>query len=928
MLKRGDTLIEVMFSVGIFGAIAIGAIALMNDGLNTSQNTLETTMARQEIDAQIEALRFIHSAYASESKRDDSVYRPIWQSLTTNAYEATAETGGILLEDNEFYTRIVENDKSCGEIYSNGFPAKSFVINPRKLDSSTVGTDTVVYYDNPGTSAIRPASVYPRLLYGATTDESVLSDTTVENGNVAVHNNSTLTAAEGIWVTAIRSGTSIKDESGIERPDFYDFYINTCWNRSDGNGSTTINSILRLYNSDQIIFDSRTRISGYELIYDANGGTEAPETQRYEDVIYPRHTFAISNKEPKPPANGTYRFVGWATDPNRSTGTYGHRNGLLSSITVYQLKTKLYAIWEAPWAFTLNYELNGGSMASGYSASNRYPTSGGTYDNEHTFSIAPAPSRTNYEFLGWYDGDNKYTASTITIQRANPTRTLEARWRQHTHTLSYSTDSSNSVTDMPDSQTCKSGGSSCTIKISSTSPKRTGYTFKGWSDGSTTYQPDSNFTHNRPDETITLTAVWEQIKHNFIIHYATKTGDSGVTDLPSDTTCTKASTYCAMTLSNDVPKRAGYDFVGWAITNSQSAGALYAKGDTYSHTSPDSTVTLYAVWEVGSFTCNKQYRLQNADGTYPPSYTADGSDSIKKGNTCSYSKTVNYYITQSQTVTVNGATTISLDLPRTTYRLDVSFNHSQFGNVTINGNDITHNETFRWGERINLEAFFPDYYSYWWHTYVYRGSYTNIFVEWHQYSVEGSFESGEYTVIPIQSQNPNYWQGSAATAVYIMGKSSSYIDLTAKRIPATTDITAEICRRYASDQDVTLYNGYIIRYINGTCWGSPTDADGSFDTGMDSLCEQLLGEGWRLPTKSEVTRTAPIPNDTSIFTSNQISNWWTKTPTDNSYWWYDSNGAKHYSHYWVYYYNKVKKQFEFNRYSGAYEHAGVRCVKD
>ncbi len=226
MLKRGDTLIEVMFSVGIFGAIAIGAIALMNDGLNTSQNTLETTMARQEIDAQIEALRFIHSAYASESKRDDSVYRPIWQSLTANAYEATAETGGILLEDNEFYTRIVENDKSCDEIYSNGFPAKSFVINPRKLDSSTVGTDTVVYYDNPGTSAIRPASVYPRLLYGATTDESALSDATIENGDVAVHNNSTLTAAEGIWVTAIRSGTSIKDESGIERPDFYDFYIN------------------------------------------------------------------------------------------------------------------------------------------------------------------------------------------------------------------------------------------------------------------------------------------------------------------------------------------------------------------------------------------------------------------------------------------------------------------------------------------------------------------------------------------------------------------------------------------------------------------------------------------------------------------------------------------------------------------------------
>ena len=59
--KRGDTLIEVMLSISIFAFVAMLTINMMNDGINTAQRTLEAEMARNEIDAQAEALRFIHN---------------------------------------------------------------------------------------------------------------------------------------------------------------------------------------------------------------------------------------------------------------------------------------------------------------------------------------------------------------------------------------------------------------------------------------------------------------------------------------------------------------------------------------------------------------------------------------------------------------------------------------------------------------------------------------------------------------------------------------------------------------------------------------------------------------------------------------------------------------------------------------------------
>ena len=289
MHKRGDTLVEVMFAVAIFGLAAVGTIALMNRGLASAQNSLETTMARQEIDAQAEALRFIHSAYISEPKKsgstpldelctDPSSYRDLWKCLTSSKYMYDSETSPVAnkqvvtSEDEDFYTHTTSPGQACDDIFRTNsetkfsLPSKSFVINPRSLDISGLATtaDIIstlkksIVTNDLQTSRLNLAATYPRLLYNATGDEN-LSDATVGDGQRIVYNDADkqLSYSEGIWVTGIASATgvqcTVKDSTDTEfRPDYYDFHIQTCWDSVANSSAATIKSTVRLFNPDQI----------------------------------------------------------------------------------------------------------------------------------------------------------------------------------------------------------------------------------------------------------------------------------------------------------------------------------------------------------------------------------------------------------------------------------------------------------------------------------------------------------------------------------------------------------------------------------------------------------------------------------------------------------------------------------------------------
>ncbi len=299
MHKRGDTLIEVMFAVAIFGMAAIGTISLMNKGLASTQNTLETTMARQEIDAQAEALRFLHSAYLSEPKKADatelsdvctnpSSYRDLWKCLVTSyVYDSEGNTSTtnrrlVTEEDSDFYTRTTAPGQTCDDLYRTNnatkfsLPSRSFVLNPRSLDISDLNTNTdkdriiatlkkAIFTNSvQQTNNLDLASTYPRLLYANTvnpnsTEAENLSDATMTGQQVIYGDNKkSLYKSEGLWITGVASPTGVQcvDEDKI-RPDYYDFHIQTCWDSTVNNSASTIESTVRLFNPDQVSLTSK-----------------------------------------------------------------------------------------------------------------------------------------------------------------------------------------------------------------------------------------------------------------------------------------------------------------------------------------------------------------------------------------------------------------------------------------------------------------------------------------------------------------------------------------------------------------------------------------------------------------------------------------------------------------------------------------------
>lgn len=93
-MNRGDTIIEVIMAVAVFSMVAIGAIALMNSGIAMAQRSLETTLVRQQIDAQADMLRYV----ADQARAGDPQFRMLWSNLTKSPH-VTATPRSLLNTD-------------------------------------------------------------------------------------------------------------------------------------------------------------------------------------------------------------------------------------------------------------------------------------------------------------------------------------------------------------------------------------------------------------------------------------------------------------------------------------------------------------------------------------------------------------------------------------------------------------------------------------------------------------------------------------------------------------------------------------------------------------------------------------------------------------------------------------------------------------
>ena len=189
--RKGDTLIEVMLAFSLFTMVAIGGLALMNSGVSKTQATLQLTMARNAIDSQAEALRYINSLAVAGSGSNDA---GLWNAVTSSIVGSAS-------------------DLSLCPSNRSQFPSSAFIL----------GYDNGSRISRIDTTRLNPATTFPRLIWRSEDDTNNLA----EKANFV--------GAEGLWIEAVKG-------SG-----YYDFHIRACWTAPGESSPTTLGTIVRLY---------------------------------------------------------------------------------------------------------------------------------------------------------------------------------------------------------------------------------------------------------------------------------------------------------------------------------------------------------------------------------------------------------------------------------------------------------------------------------------------------------------------------------------------------------------------------------------------------------------------------------------------------------------------------------------------------------
>ncbi len=187
--NRGDTLVEVLLGVTIFSLVAVIALETMNRGMAIAQYSLETTLVRQQVDAQAEMLRYAH-----DMKNDT------WKKLVDNNSVSVSAVNG--------------NEGNLGvEKCPDNFSTKEFALAATPSLASKISI-----LNNPGD--YKAAETYAR----------VDSDTK---------------KTYGISVRLVKPSTA----TGSRDSNKYDAYIKACWMPVGSKMPATIGTIVRLYDS-------------------------------------------------------------------------------------------------------------------------------------------------------------------------------------------------------------------------------------------------------------------------------------------------------------------------------------------------------------------------------------------------------------------------------------------------------------------------------------------------------------------------------------------------------------------------------------------------------------------------------------------------------------------------------------------------------
>ncbi len=321
----------------------------------------------------------------------------------------------------------------------------------------------------------------------------------------------------------------------------------------------------------------------YAVSYDANGGTGAPSTQtkQYNNPL------ALSSTKP---TRSGYTFKGWAASSEASSAQYQPGDTYTCNENIV-----LYAVWERTKinpSITLSPNSLTMDLGTSKTVSVNFKGDGIKY-----LGFSPENRNNSICNLNWADIDWENGTTSVTVTGLEPGTTtitvhlldkdensffsqnFKVTVNSRSYTVSYDANGGNGA---PSSQIKQAGSA---LILSDDIPLKPGYIFLGWSISSNatsaSYPAGGTYTK---DSDVTLYAVWEAAPIYVVTYDA-----NGGTNAPSDQEKRQG---VSLTLSDVIPTRTGYTFVGWAASK-DAVSAVYMPGGTFTD---EVSITLYAVW--------------------------------------------------------------------------------------------------------------------------------------------------------------------------------------------------------------------------------------------------------------------------------------------------------------------------------------------
>lgn len=362
------------------------------------------------------------------------------------------------------------------------------------------------------------------------------------------------------------------------------------------------------------------------------------------------------------PSRPGYTFLGYF-DQEEGGKKYYNDDGTSASLWDKTSDTTLYAQWKP-----IRYNIHFYSMGEYISVQADVEYGKLRLPSAEALGI----SREHYNFVGWniydeqnwgmYMADTDYSVGLAT--KEGETVYLYAAWlEKDKFQITYD---ANGGSGAPSPVVIHQDE---TIALSDQLPVRANYTFLGWATSSDAaepeYQPSDSFTMG--NSLVTLYAVWQK---NPQLSYNANGG--AFSYYVPEVYPPAAST---VTITEAVPERVGYYFLGWAKTQDAQAAEVQPSDPMIM---PASDTVLYAVWEKISYPITKNV----ADG-----YTVNGlSDTYYYGDTASFTVTGDVppkvYINGVETPGDNGSYVFTVIA-----KTDVVIVSSEAFNVIYNGND-------------------------------------------------------------------------------------------------------------------------------------------------------------------------------------------------------------------------------------------------